>query len=70
MTRLWFFMPMVLSGTIPFEGLLPGWMYHAQLPSPEHFKGGERNYFDLFIDGELLEVLHAKGDTVAVIKGV
>lgn len=27
---------MVLSGTIPFEGALPGWMYHAQLPPPQH----------------------------------
>lgn len=35
-----------------------------------YFKGGERNYFDLLIDGELLKVLHAKGDTIAVIKGI
>lgn len=27
---------MVLSGTVPFEGALPGWMYHAQLPPPDH----------------------------------
>lgn len=27
---------MVLCGTIPFDGALPGWMYHAQLPPPEH----------------------------------
>ncbi|MGQ1890147.1 DUF5009 domain-containing protein [Thermophagus sp. OGC60D27] len=27
---------MVFSGTIPFGGVLPGWMYHAQLPPPEH----------------------------------
>lgn len=27
---------MVLSGTIPFDGALPGWMYHAQLPPPDH----------------------------------
>lgn len=27
---------MVLSGTIPFGGALPGWMYHAQCPPPTH----------------------------------
>jgi predicted acyltransferase len=27
---------MILSGSIPFAGALPGWMYHAQLPPPEH----------------------------------
>ncbi|MCS7052686.1 MAG: DUF5009 domain-containing protein [Ignavibacterium sp.] len=29
---------MILSGTIPFSGpaALPGWMYHAQLPPPNH----------------------------------
>lgn len=27
---------MVLSGTIPFGGALPAWMYHAQVPPPEH----------------------------------
>ncbi|MCU7495678.1 MAG: DUF5009 domain-containing protein [Ignavibacteria bacterium] len=29
---------MILSGSIPFSGnaLLPAWMYHAQLPPPEH----------------------------------
>lgn len=27
---------MVFSGTIPFQGALPGWMYHAQLPPPQH----------------------------------
>ncbi|AFH48735.1 Hypothetical protein IALB_1024 [Ignavibacterium album JCM 16511] len=29
---------MILSGTIPFSSpaALPGWMYHAQLPPPEH----------------------------------
>jgi len=27
---------MVLSGSIAFGGLLPGWMYHAQVPPPEH----------------------------------
>ena len=29
---------MILSGTIPFSGLaaLPGWMYHAQVPPPDH----------------------------------
>ncbi len=29
---------MILSGTIPFFGpaALPGWMYHAQLPPPDH----------------------------------
>lgn len=29
---------MILSGTIPFSGpaALPGWMYHAQLPPPDH----------------------------------
>ncbi|WP_010664967.1 SGNH/GDSL hydrolase family protein [Marinilabilia salmonicolor] len=35
-----------------------------------HFKGGERNYFDLFVDGEPFEILHAKEDTIAVIKGI
>jgi predicted acyltransferase len=27
---------MILSGTIPFSGVLPAWMYHAQLPPPAH----------------------------------
>jgi predicted acyltransferase len=27
---------MVLSGAIPFGGVLPGWMYHAQEPPPTH----------------------------------
>ena len=27
---------MVLSGSIAFGGVLPGWMYHAQLPPPTH----------------------------------
>ncbi len=27
---------MVLSGVIPFNGALPAWMYHAQLPPPTH----------------------------------
>lgn len=27
---------MVLSGTIPFGGVLPAWMYHAQCPPPTH----------------------------------
>lgn len=35
-----------------------------------HFRGGERNYFDLMVDGERLKVLHAKGDTVAAIEGI
>ncbi len=35
-----------------------------------HFAGGERNYFDLFVDGKLMSNLHAKGDTVAVVEGI
>lgn len=27
---------MVFSGVIPFEGVLPAWMYHAQVPPPNH----------------------------------
>jgi predicted acyltransferase len=27
---------MVLSGSIAFGGILPGWMYHAQVPPPKH----------------------------------
>lgn len=27
---------MILSGSIAFGGVLPGWMYHAQEPPPEH----------------------------------
>jgi predicted acyltransferase len=27
---------MILSGSIPFGGALPGWMYHAQEPPPVH----------------------------------
>lgn len=27
---------MVLSGSIAFGGVLPGWMYHAQIPPPNH----------------------------------
>ncbi|MFN7198991.1 MAG: DUF5009 domain-containing protein, partial [Bacteroidota bacterium] len=27
---------MVLSGSIAFGGLLPAWMYHAQVPPPNH----------------------------------
>ena len=27
---------MVLSGSIAFGGLLPAWMYHAQVPPPMH----------------------------------
>jgi predicted acyltransferase len=27
---------MVLSGSIAFNGVLPGWMYHAQVPPPLH----------------------------------
>jgi predicted acyltransferase len=27
---------MILSGSIPFDGVLPGWMYHAQEPPPTH----------------------------------
>ncbi len=27
---------MILSGSIPFGGALPGWMYHAQEPPPAH----------------------------------
>lgn len=27
---------MVFSANIPFEGALPGWMYHAQVPPPLH----------------------------------
>lgn len=30
-------------------------------------KGGERNYYNVFVDGELLSVLHSKGDTLAWI---
>lgn len=27
---------MILSGSIPFGNLLPAWMYHAQVPPPDH----------------------------------
>ena len=27
---------MVFSANIPFGGVLPGWMYHAQVPPPLH----------------------------------
>ncbi len=27
---------MIFSGVIPYGGALPGWMYHAQVPPPEH----------------------------------
>ena len=27
---------MIFSGVIPFGGALPAWMYHAQVPPPEH----------------------------------
>lgn len=27
---------MILSGSIPFNDMLPGWMYHAQIPPPNH----------------------------------
>lgn len=27
---------MIFSGTIPFGGVLPAWMYHAQVPPPAH----------------------------------
>lgn len=27
---------MVLSGSIPYGGMLPSWMYHAQVPPPNH----------------------------------
>jgi len=27
---------MILSGTIPFAGVMPSWMYHAQVPPPLH----------------------------------
>lgn len=27
---------MILSGSIAFGGVLPGWMYHAQVPPPLH----------------------------------
>ncbi len=27
---------MIFSGTIPFDGSLPGWMYHAQEPPPKY----------------------------------
>lgn len=27
---------MILSGSIPFKGALPAWMYHAQVPPPNH----------------------------------
>lgn len=27
---------MILSGSIPFAGMLPDWMYHAQVPPPLH----------------------------------
>lgn len=27
---------MILSGTIPFQGIMPAWMYHAQVPPPNH----------------------------------
>ncbi len=27
---------MILSGSIPFAGMLPDWMYHAQIPPPLH----------------------------------
>ena len=27
---------MILSGSVPFAGMLPEWMYHAQLPPPMH----------------------------------
>jgi predicted acyltransferase len=27
---------MIFSGTIPFGGTLPAWMYHAQVPPPDH----------------------------------
>ncbi|MDG5799155.1 DUF5009 domain-containing protein [Marinilabiliaceae bacterium ANBcel2] len=32
---------MVLSANIPYEGALPGWMYHAQLPPPGHYFQGD-----------------------------
>ena len=27
---------MVFSGILPFNGALPAWMYHAQVPPPNH----------------------------------
>jgi predicted acyltransferase len=27
---------MVFSGILPFNGALPAWMYHAQVPPPKH----------------------------------
>lgn len=35
-----------------------------------HFRGGERNHFDLFIDGKNYGRLHAIGDTVAHIEEI
>ncbi len=32
--------------------------------------GGKRNYFNVFIDGQLHEILHAPNDTAYVIKGI
>ena len=35
-----------------------------------HFRGGERNYFDFWIDGENYGPLHAVGDTIAYITDI
>jgi predicted acyltransferase len=34
--RGWAILAMVLSGSIAFGGVLPAWMYHAQVPPPAH----------------------------------
>jgi lysophospholipase L1-like esterase len=34
------------------------------------FAGGERNYFDLFIDDKLVNTLHAKDDTIAAVNSI
>jgi lysophospholipase L1-like esterase len=35
-----------------------------------HFKGGERNYFNLIVNGNLVDVIHATNDTIFWIKDV
>ncbi len=35
-----------------------------------HFTGGERNYFNVFIGGELKEVVHSPGDTTLFVNGI
>lgn len=59
------------AGTVRFDW--PGVGINFKFTGKEvglHFKGGNRNYFNLYINGNLKEIIHSPGDTVLWIKNL